>query len=485
MFEIYDSVYKSKTSDSEVESSSESEVETDSECESEVDTPFYENLEETEMDDLITSIHELTEEYLKTDILKMAKPEFHEELVNDVTNVLFQNLQDADICKETDYNSVMELVEIHAQIYFENKETSETSKIPLRSLDHCKYNYHCEHLRLSEDEVKTNLTKKIDELRILNESMPKQRTPEWYKCRYNMMTASNLWQVLNTDAQRNRFIYDKCKPLDFGYTENKWVNTDNSLHWGVKYEPLTSLIYEKMTGAKVEEFGCMQHAKYPFIGASPDGIVTNADSPLYGRMLEIKNIYNRDMNGIPSEAYWIQIQIQLECCNMDVCDFVETRFKEYNSRQEFCEEPNRERNRGMILHFIQKDGKSNVPLYKYMPLDVSLNENAMDEWTDQCKSELPECAIYNKIYWYLDEILMSTVERNQTWFKEAFPTIKDTWETIEKERISGYEHRASKKRNGNDVILVNKTDGSESQIITNMPQNNGGICLIKIDGNHV
>jgi hypothetical protein len=294
------------------------------------------------------------------------------------------------------------------------------------------------------------------------------------------MTASNLWQALNTEAQRNRLIYDKCKPLDFGYTENKWVNTDNSLHWGVKYEPLTALIYEKITDAKVEEFGCIQHTKYPFIGASPDGIVTNLDSPLYGRMLEIKNIYNRDMNGIPSEAYWIQIQIQLECCNLDVCDFVETRFKEYNSHVEFFEESNKERIRGLILHFIPKDGKSNVPLYKYMPLDISLNENSIDEWTSQCKNEMPEYAIYTKIYWYLDEVLMSTVERNQVWFKSALPIIKETWETIERERISGYEHRASKKRNVNEVMVINTTDGSESQIITNMPHN-GGICLIKIN----
>jgi len=73
------------------------------------------------------------------------------------------------------------------------------------------------------------------------------------------------------------------------------------------------------------------------------------------------------------------------------------------------------------------------------------------------------------------------VERNQVWFKSAFPIIKETWEIIERERISGYEHRASKKRNINDVIVINTTDGSESQIITNMPPSNGGICLIKID----
>ena len=467
------------TSESDSELELDSELESDSESNSIYDTPFYEKLEETELNDLISSIHELIEEYMNIEILKMAKPDFHEELINDVTNILFQNLQDVKICKEIDYDSVMELVDIQCQIYFENKENSNT-QIPLRTIEHCKYNYHCEHLRLSEDVAKYNITKKLDDVRLLNESTPKQRTPEWYKCRYNMMTASNLWQALNTDAQRNRLIYDKCKPLDFGYTENKWVNTDNSLHWGVKYEPLTALIYEKITDAKVEEFGCIQHTKYPFIGASPDGIVTNLDSPLYGRMLEIKNIYNRDMNGIPSEAYWIQIQIQLECCNLDVCDFVETRFKEYNSHVEFFEESNKERIRGLILHFIPKDGKSNVPLYKYMPLDISLNENSIDEWTSQCKNEMPEYAIYTKIYWYLDEVLMSTVERNQVWFKSALPIIKETWEIIERERISGYEHRASKKRNINEVMVINTTDGSESQIITNMPHN-GGICLIKIN----
>jgi hypothetical protein len=249
----------------------------------------------------------------------------------------------------------------------------------------------------------------------------------------------------------------------------------------VKYEPLTGLIYEKMTGAKIEEFGCIQHEKYPFLGASPDGIVTNSESPLFGRMLEFKNIYNRDMDGIPSEPYWIQIQMQLECCNLDLCDFVETRFKEYGSESEFFEEADATLDRGLILHFIPKDGKSNVPLYKYMPLDISLNRNAMDEWITSCKMELPEHAVYEKIYWYLDDIQMSTIERHTMWFEAALPILKQTWETIEQERISGYEHRAAKKRIVNDVIVINSIDGSESHIIKNMPSTSGGICLIKID----
>ena len=459
------------------ETLSELDLGSDSESESESESnsiPFCDQIDESDLDDLLSNIQELMEDYFISEILKMAKPDFHKEMVEDITHIVFQNLLDAEICKDTDYFSIFEIVN-------DQCHTKYNPNYPLRSTEHCNYNYHCNEYGLDEDFVLSFLQEKIDNLRILNEAAPKQRTPEWYQRRYNMMTASNLWQALNTEAQRNRLIYEKCKPLDFGYTENKWVNTDNSLHWGVKYEPLTALIYEKMTGAKIEEFGCIQHEKYPFLGASPDGIVTNSESPLFGRMLEIKNIYNREMDGTPSEAYWIQIQMQLACCNLDFCDFVETRFKEYGSEAEFFEEQDPDIMRGLILHFVPKDGKSNVPLYKYMPLDISLNENAMNEWIAACKNEVPEFVVYAKIYWHLDDIQMSTIEKNIMWFEAALPILKQTWETIEQERVSGYEHRASKKRAVNDVIVINSVDGTESHIIKNMPSTNGGICLIKID----
>jgi hypothetical protein len=95
------------------------------------------------------------------------------------------------------------------------------------------------------------------------------------------------------------------------------------------------MIYEHLTGAKLDFFGCIVHSEYGFIGASPDGIVVNPESALFGRLVEIKNIYNREMDGTPSEAYWTQMQIQMQCCDLEACDFVETRFKEYESAEEF------------------------------------------------------------------------------------------------------------------------------------------------------
>jgi hypothetical protein len=93
------------------------------------------------------------------------------------------------------------------------------------------------------------------------------------------------------------------------------------------------------------------------------------------------------------------------------------------------------------------------------------------------------------------------VKRNRKWFSAAVPKIEEAWATIEKERISGYEHRASKKRTRSENIAENgqgPSDGlrqgpseglrqgsrsgsfDESKTIKNIPFS-GGICLIKLD----
>ena len=49
-------------------------------------------------------------------------------------------------------------------------------------------------------------------------------------------------------------------------------------------------------------------------------------------MLEIKNIVNREITGIPKKEYWVQMQMQMEVCAIyEECDFLETRFKEYEN----------------------------------------------------------------------------------------------------------------------------------------------------------
>ena len=78
-----------------------------------------------------------------------------------------------------------------------------------------------------------------------------------------------------------------------------------------------------MYKTKVYDYGCLPHPKYKFLAASPDGINDDPESPLFGRMLEIKNVVSRKITGIPKKEYWIQMQLQMEVCDLDECDFLE------------------------------------------------------------------------------------------------------------------------------------------------------------------
>lgn len=426
--------------------------------------PFYETMNESEQSDLVETIYELICEYMEGFVEKMANTDFHVELVDDICHIVFQDLTCTCSDLNIEYDDMHAFVSYYCDLWFKSEDPS----CPIRHESHIVENAHALQFGIDDEFIKNMLTQKIAIIKEKDAANPKQRTKEWHERRYQMMTASNLWQTIGSDAQKNRFIYDKCKPLCLDIVESKWMSTEGSLHWGVKYEPLTTLVYEKITGAKVGAFGCIVHPEYSFLGASPDGIVVNPESALYGRLVEIKNIYNREMDGVPSEAYWIQIQAQLACCDLDFCDFVETRFKEYESEADYLEESDEERMRGIILHMVPRDSRSNIPLYQYMPLDRVSDYMV---WAEEAKAVVTEThAVYKIIYWYLDDIQMTTITRNQRWFDSVLPKFKEVWETIQRERISGYEHRAPKKRVPTETLVVEPT------IVPPL----GNVCIIKL-----
>ena len=173
-----------------------------------------------------------------------------------------------------------------------------------------------------------------------NMPQPAQRTNEWYQFRHNLITASNAYKAFESQATKNQLIYEKCQPLQSENEdeEHKLVNVNTTLHWGQKYEPVSVMIYEDKYSTTVEDFGCIEDHEYSFLGASPDGIITDVKSERYGRMLEIKNIVNREIDGIPKKEYWIQMQLQMKVCELEECDFLETRFVEYADLTAFEED---------------------------------------------------------------------------------------------------------------------------------------------------
>ena len=114
--------------------------------------------------------------------------------------------------------------------------------------------------------------------------------------------------------------------------------------------------------------------------------VENIDetSERYGRMLEIKNIVNREITGIPKNEYWIQMQLQMEVCGLDICDFLETRFKEYDDESTFYND-NDNKWKGVILHFKKIDSSYE---YRYMPLEYKTSNDNISKWINDTRKNM-------------------------------------------------------------------------------------------------
>ena len=240
------------------------------------------------------------------------------------------------------------------------------------------------------------------------------------------------------------------------------------------------MLYEKIYKTKISDFGCIPHKTIDFLAASPDGINTLETSGRYGRMLEVKNIVNREINGNPKMEYWIQMQVQMEVCNLNECDFLETRFTEYPDLESYANavEANAvdananavdsEIHKGIMMLFMKGNGQ---PLYEYMPLD--LNKQEEEEWQEKMMEKNKEMNWLKNIYWKLDQLSCVLVLRNKFWFQvAALPQLETIWQTIETEKKCGYSHRAPKKNSG---IRVKKFSTTTENIEMN------STCFITID----
>lgn len=459
--------------------------------------------------ELVDCLNEIVPENLKylSDEEEIELYELCQHMMDEYVGQNYLIFSDEDFSEEFDEN-IHELIHsmFDDDIYYTDEFQDEINEI----IQHAKNDFfeyiiyprsHSETIIINEldDNKKEAINKKIYKLQSIHQ--PLQRTNEWYQYRYNLITASNAYKIFDTQASMNQLIYEKCKPMvqnDLSYDSDvkiiNIVNTDTTLHWGNKYEPLSVKIYELKYNTKIGDFGCIKHNIYSFLGASPDGINIDPSNERYGRMLEIKNIVNREITGIPKKEYWIQMQLQMEVCDLDECDFLETKFIEYENYDEFKKDSLNELNvcssldsniKGIIIHFHKNDGS---PHYLYKPLDSINGDIEINNWIEENIS-LYESEKYNYmyvkiIYWKLEIINCVLVCRNREWFKSAISEIERVWSIIEKERIDGFDHRMPKKRcvieEQQQQLQSNENNIKTAKININFSANSEPKCLLKI-----
>lgn len=278
--------------------------------------------------------------------------------------------------------------------------------------------------------------------RLLAYPFVEQRSPEWFRLRHGMITASSCADVLgkNPYSSYRKFLASKVFP-------ETPFEPGVAMHHGVKYEPVATMLYQKLghaAGGTVGEFGLVQHPTIQFLGASPDGIIV--DGRRRGTMLEIKCPFRRrirpgnTLKAMGVEYYWIQIQVQLECCDLETCDFWQCDIQESKTKEEWeaCDTPNKgciiewftdeleeKRKQGLVVDFDAK--------YIYPPMDVLAdddNNKTWDDWVETASATVPS-STHRVIWWYLKTSLCTPVQRDRGWFQESLPKLQHFWDEVE------------------------------------------------------
>jgi len=397
-------------------------------------------LNNNQIQNIISSALDIMIEFINNNILDFIYNDYYDEIIDYTYEILYTQLIEENIISnlfKLDLNASSKLL---YNCVLTTRNLIYKYYVPKRSYndsyirkDIISLNSH--NLNINFHKIK----KQIDILKSIKQ--PEQRSDDWYIYRNSILTASNIYKIFLSDSSQSQLILEKCEPINVN--KFKVTNTNTPMHWGVKYEPISILYYEYINSVKVSDFGCIPHNKYKYIAASPDGIVCDEKSELFGRMLEIKNVVSREINGIPKMEYWIQMQIQMEVCDLNECDFLETKFIEYESKEEYLND-NTSKLKGSFIQFLKND----EPYYIYAPINLNnINSKEYNDWFNKQLEINKELKLIQIIYWKLEVISCILVLRNKLWFKNVLPLIAYFWEVLTKEKENGsYKNRYSKKK---------------------------------------
>ena len=148
-----------------------------------------------------------------------------------------------------------------------------------------------------------------------------QGSLEWKKQRAGKINASNCaaFEGMHKFSSSSDVVRDSVRELSGAESEFKG---NQFTEWGKKHEPLAIERFERLTGLVVEQTGSIAHADYPFLRASPDGLI-GLDA-----CIEIKCPYNGQGKGKtysitdPDKTMYLwQIRMQLEVLDLEVCHY--------------------------------------------------------------------------------------------------------------------------------------------------------------------
>lgn len=144
-----------------------------------------------------------------------------------------------------------------------------------------------------------------------------QKSEAWFKARIGVITGSRVGSIIGVNPYQtaNEVMRDMVRET-FG--AEKEFNGNAATNHGERMEPVACAFYEKITGNKVFETGIIMHDDYPWLGASPDGLIGIEGG------LEIKCPYwaKAPYSVHEKPSYYAQCQHVMAVCDLQWMDFV-------------------------------------------------------------------------------------------------------------------------------------------------------------------
>lgn len=294
-----------------------------------------------------------------------------------------------------------------------------------------------------------------------NKPQVAQHSADWYAERRNRLTASEFWQILG--GQRNALKRAKLDPAPATADRPSRApvaicQSDGEMaatSWGHRFEPLVRRIYEEEiagVGTVCDTLGRFQHQTIPWLSASPDGIVISG--PLAGRLVEIKSPKTRKPGRFVPDEYYVQMQIQMEVCDLDAVDFIEAQFAQrplklfdgpfeklpHEDRKALKEAPWKGR--------LEVYGFADQPetwTYRYSTPAEDMEDTRFEE---QVPKDLP---LLESSVWWLTGWYPRTVLRNRDWWANVgWPAAEMFWAEV----VSGRESYEPNGEPGDHIELV-------------------------------
>ena len=315
---------------------------------------------------------------------------------------------------------------------------------------------------------KINLDQKREIVnKLKNIPLVEQKSKEWYEFRRNRITASNVASVFNKGFKNRRDCLKDYVEDNMTFTRYK------ATQFGIKYEDVACEFYKKIKNVNVHEFGCLPHPEHKYLAASPDGITDD------GVMLEIKCPYSRTIIGIPPIYYWYQMQLQLEVCNLNECDYLECEIEEYSNEEEYNNDTisstlnnidlnidvipnwrdialkNKRNFKGIVIDIYDKEtDKYNYIYYKDSDMYYK-------DWiNNECnKIQDKDNKIITISYWKIKNYYITRIYRDKQWFNNNLHLMKQFWDEVlyyrnNKEEFQNYLNNYNKNQKKRKKCII-------------------------------